>query len=124
MKKRLSFINNEQGFSLPYVLFIIIRSFIVIIANIKIYQNELNMMKHLTDQVKVETLIQMSLAKFKEDISSNDDLTSIEDETFYSFPSGEVNLKVISIEKKYMWLRLYISTDEDTSFTIKSQINL
>lgn len=124
MKKRLSFINNEQGFSLPYVLFIIILSFIVIIANIKIYQNELHMMKHLTNQVKVETLIQMSLAKFKEDISSNDDLTSIEDETFYSFPSGEVNLKVISIEKKYMWLRLYISTDEDTSFTIKSQINL
>lgn len=124
MKKRLSFINNEQGFSLPYVLFIIILSFIVIIANIKIYQNELHMMKHLTDQVKVETLIQMSLAKFKEDISSNDDLTSIEDETFYSFPSGEVNLKVISIEKKYIWLRLYISTDEDTSFTIKSQINL
>lgn len=124
MRRRLSYMNNEHGFSLPYILFIIILSFIFITANINIYQNEVYMMNHLTEQIKVETLIQMSLSNFEDDILNYDDLSIIEDEKSYSFPSGDVNLKILSTEKKYVWLRLYISTDEQTSFTIKSRIIL
>lgn len=123
MKKQLFFLTNENGFSLPYVLFIITISFVVITTNIKLYYNEISMTHHQTEQIKIETLIQMGIAKFRENIKHDNDVKMIESDSTYTFPSGSVEVNIISQDKSNTHIRLYITTDEKTDFTIKTSIN-
>lgn len=89
MKKRSCIISEESGFYLPYVLFIVALVFIIITANIRIYHHEIEITDHHIERVKAETIIQMGLAKFKEDELPTELETLHID---YLFPDGEITL--------------------------------
>ncbi|HEY4602634.1 MAG TPA: hypothetical protein VIG73_15305 [Cerasibacillus sp.] len=115
MKKKSSFITNERGFFLPFVLFFTIVIFMLIMASIKSYQNDVIMTHRLSEHVKIETLYQMGLARFKNDLASQENL--IDERTnhfFYQFPSGQVD---ITSERKddYLYLAYIITTDKGVS---------
>lgn len=90
MKKRLSFINNQSGFFLPYVLFITSLVFIFITSNISIYQNELQITDRQVEQLKIETLFQMGRAKLKENI----EMFEAGNTATYLFQDGSVEILI------------------------------
>src|SRR5699024_11661829 len=86
MKKHFSF-SNQRGFFLPYILFIIALVFIIVSANIKIYQNEIHTMEHLTEQIHIESLLQMGYMKYKDQMK---DVEEFSQKVLFDFTSGEV----------------------------------
>lgn len=90
MKKRLSFINNQSGFFLPYVLFITSLVFILITSNISIYQSELQITARQVEQLKIETLFQMGRAKLKENI----EMFEAGNKATYLFRDGSVEILI------------------------------
>ncbi|HEX6594442.1 MAG TPA: competence type IV pilus minor pilin ComGG [Bacillota bacterium] len=110
MKKRLSFTNNENGFFYPYVLFIVSILFVIIMANISIYTNEIQMTHQLIEQTQVETLVQMGLTAFKEDFTGDQH----EGIVSYQFPPGRVDITFSSNEKQ---IRLKIKVETNTNYT-------
>ena len=120
MKKHFSF-SNQRGFFLPYILFIIALVFIIVSANIKIYQNEIHTMEHLTEQIHIESLLQMGYMKYKDQMK---DVEEFPQKVLFDFPSGEVNVFYISHEKNIVSVRYHIKTDKNNSFSIKGTIKL
>ncbi|HLR75272.1 MAG TPA: competence type IV pilus minor pilin ComGG [Virgibacillus sp.] len=112
MKKQLSFMNNS-GFILPYVLFIITIILIVLSASIHIYKQEINMTHHHIEQLKIETLIQMSIMAFKDDYL-NDSLDS--GSVTYNFPYGTVHTDYSVETTSTILMQLTIRTDEHSSY--------
>lgn len=120
MKKPFS-LTNEHGFLLPYVLLIILLVFIIVTANIKIYNNEIQMMEHMTEQIKVETLLQMACMKYKNSITNEEDYPS---SSFYTFPSGEVKVSYLSHKKNTVIVRYSVTTDKQTTYSVKSTLEI
>lgn len=120
MKKHY-LLTNKKGFFLPYVLFITALVFIIISANIKIYKNELELMDHLTEQIDVETLLQMSSMKYVNDMKKAEDFPNHQS---YHFPSGDVTVSYISHNNRRVTARYDIITEKNTEFTIKKTVNL
>ncbi|HLR80675.1 MAG TPA: competence type IV pilus minor pilin ComGG [Bacillota bacterium] len=108
MKNQSFFTNNDNGFFYPYVMFITAILFIVTTANINIYSNEIHLTKQLIEQTKIETLIQMGLTTFKEDVTT---FKHPEGTVSYEFPSGQVNIAFSTRDERYMQLDLKIETD-------------
>src|SRR5699024_3718879 len=112
MKKQLSF-TNSLGFILSYVLFLIIIIFIVLSASIHIYKKEMLMTAQHIEQQKIESLIQMGITMFKEELLKKD---IDKDYITYTFPDGTVDILVKPLNVQYvLLLRLTVETDNDTS---------
>lgn len=109
MKKQLSFISKENGFFLPYVLFITSLIFILTTSNIAIYQNDLQITKNQIEQIRIETLFQMARSTFKANISDYDEQNNIAN---YSFPDGKVEILIDSIEGEQYHLQFTMLTKE------------
>ncbi|MBP1950355.1 type II secretion system protein [Virgibacillus litoralis] len=122
MKKQLSFTSNN-GFILPYVLFVIAIALITITASINMYQNEIQITNNQTDQMRIETLLQMARTTFKEDILLGKEMNS--NPVYYKFPYGNVQLDYIVLddEKEYH-LFFNITTDSEATFTITNKLLL
>lgn len=123
MKNKLFYITNQHGFFLPYVLFIVSLTFIIISTNIKIYSNEIDMMNHLTEQIKIETLLNMGRTKFTEDMMHNKNVT---DTILYSFPSGDVQISYVPSENEQNKIFVYyqITTNQGFTFSLNDFIQL
>lgn len=121
MRKKLFYITNQNGFFLPYVLFIISLTLLIVSANIKIYHNEIYMMNQLTEQIKVESLIQMGHMKYKHEMMNNE---KFPETILYTFPLGDVKVSYISHKDNLVLVRYHVTTNKDIPFTIKSYINL
>ncbi|WP_010530983.1 competence type IV pilus minor pilin ComGG [Lentibacillus jeotgali] len=115
MRKILSFTTDQQGFVLPYVLFFIALALIILTANVYIYQDEIHITQNQTEQLKIETLIQMARMQFKEDISNEpkDDTTIV-----YDFPYGDVAVKYTKLSEQVYHLYFTIQTDNGTIHSI------
>lgn len=118
MLKHFSF-TNQQGFFFPYVLFVISLTFIIVSANIKIYHNEIYLSEHMIEQIKVDTLIQMSTMKFKKQVDNMEELPR---EVIYVFPPGEVKLFYVSHDDTFIKIRYDIQTDKNKFFSIINNI--
>lgn len=116
MRKKLSFITNEHGYFLPFVLFFTTIILLIIIGSINNYHNELTMSHRLHEQIKIETLYQMGLAQFKKDIAliGESDTILWAREFAYQFPYGHVD---ITFERKgdYLYIAYFIMTDKAVS---------
>ena len=112
MKKQLSFITNQHGFFLPYVLFITSLIFILTMSNITIYRNDLQITANQIDQVKIETLFQMGHTKFKEEL---DKYNKRKDIVNYTFPDGTVDILIDDIHGNQYELYFTIITKEQQS---------
>lgn len=121
MKKPLCHFIDQRGFFLPHVLFIISLTLLIVSANIKIYSNEVYMMNQLTEQIKIETLMQMGYARYKEDLENGEDMANV---MWYTFPSGKVKVTYVSREENKVFVRYQIITEKQTSFLINGYINV
>ena len=66
IQKRLDFMRQSEGFIFPYVLFIISILFLIITGSITSYQHDTSITDNMLEQVKIETLFQMSHTEFKD----------------------------------------------------------
>gem|GEM_PF-1737572 len=119
LKNTLSFTTDQQGFVLPYVLFFIALALIIMTANIGLYQNEIRITENQTEQLKIETLLQMARTQFKEDVvdqpNSNHALT-------YAFPYGDVIVEYTQLSEKKYHLYFTIRTDTGATHNIMDRI--
>lgn len=121
MRKQLLFINNEKGFFLPYVLFIISIIFIAISANIINYQNDIHITDTYLEQLKIETLFQMGHAALKEEIKNSGEMI---EKKSYSFPDGKVKISLISFSEETLHYDFNISTSKHPQYSIIHYMNI
>src|SRR5699024_12696616 len=89
MKKQLSFITNQHGFFLPYVLFIPGLVFIIITASISIYKQDITLTHRLVEQTNIKSLEQMGSVSFKQNF---EEMTYPADTVNYSFADETVKI--------------------------------
>ncbi|HLS23854.1 MAG TPA: competence type IV pilus minor pilin ComGG [Pseudogracilibacillus sp.] len=121
MKGFYSFLRNERAFFLPFVLFIFFIIFSVVTTSITIYQNELKISNHLYEQLKTETLVEMTKLNFiqaleTEELRERGELT-------YTFPQGDVSLQYEKKKAHTYKIYLDIITDQNTEFFIELVVN-
>lgn len=87
MKKRL-LISNNNGMILPLTLLILPVFLIILYTNIELYYYDIQFATNQTEQLKIESLTQASIAKYKNDINLND----AELPKTYNFPQGFVQI--------------------------------
>src|SRR5690625_4438761 len=112
MRKKLYYFTNQRGFFLPYVLFIVSLTFLIVTTTIKLYDNEIYMMLHLIEQITIETLIQMRHMKYREDVNQSDHLPEVIASTF---PSGNVTISIRNHKEKRAFVHYQIRTDSKIS---------
>ncbi|MDC3415512.1 hypothetical protein [Aquibacillus salsiterrae] len=91
MRKHLVYrkhITNQQGILLPYFMFILLVGLMSVTASISVYQNHLEITKLETEQLRLETLIQMAKAQFREEYPVSEQTKS------YYYPYGKVSVSV------------------------------
>src|SRR5699024_4751951 len=96
MRNKFFYFNNQRGFFLPYVLFIVSLTFLLVTTNIKLYVNEIHMMHYLIEQIKIETLIQMSHMKYREDVNQSNHIPEV---ISYTFPSVMLRFHFLTIKR-------------------------
>ncbi|RYG74689.1 hypothetical protein EU245_00435 [Lentibacillus lipolyticus] len=121
MKKILTFTANQEGFVLPYILFFIAISFIIITADVHLYRDEIHIAQNHTEQLKVETLLQMGRTRFKDELTSGMDMPN---PIAYEFPYGEVKISYTEIQETMYNLHLTIRTDKGTIHSLTNQLQL
>lgn len=94
MKSQLFYTNDENGFVLPYVLFVTTLILILVSANIQHYQRDAEMTKAHIQQLKMETLFQMGREKIKTEIGS----LKLPETVTYHFPDGNVRIEVSNMD--------------------------
>ena|SRR5690625_5304571 len=122
MKKQSSFINNEYGFLLPFVLFIATILFLMISASIKMYDQEIELTYQNINQLKIETLFQMGYEKFIHETSTEDFDQQINVQ--YIFPDGNVSLEFQHLGDDQGQLHFQIVTVDDAFATMVKPIKL
>lgn len=117
MKEYFLQTTNERGMFLPFVLFIILILFSVITTMTLIYKNETKISHQLWEQMKAETIVQMSKAKFKAEriYEENEAGTQI-----YHFPVGEVLIIYSKSSDRMYDLILEVTTDGDEQFIMNA----
>src|SRR5690625_1023364 len=120
--KKSSYFINESGFVLPSISFLIFILFIVFLGNLFIYEIEIKMFAHNLELLKIDTLIQMSIESYKNDLLHSDDFIT---STNYQFPYGMAMITAQeNVMDQYIALHLKIKTEQNqqyfAEFTIPS----
>lgn len=110
MKKPLYSINNEKGFILPYVLFMVFLLFILITSSIKTYQNDIYLTDHYLEHLRIETLFQRGKMKFSKEVLSSSN--PFPPTTNYEFNDGYVTIQVREVSDKVYEIVYNITTKE------------
>lgn len=104
MLKILPVTHNEKGFILPLVLFITAIVMVIVLSGIQIYKNNIQLTHHHIQQLKIETLLQSALTRFKQELKNGDiTLPGSSDEllsTSYTFPDGQVEIHRRMVDKE------------------------
>ena len=112
MKKFLFFMNNDQGFFLPVVLFTVTLLFIFITANIQSYKHDIQITERQVEQITIESLFQLGRECVKDELNSD----KIPDKIQYSFPDGTVDI-TISTNDHFYELFFSINTNNNTNYS-------
>ncbi|TMN20962.1 hypothetical protein FFL34_01675 [Lentibacillus cibarius] len=121
MKKILSSTAEQKGFILPYVLFFIAIAFIAITFNVNLYRDEVQITKNQTEQLKIETLLQMGRTRFKDEVASD---TEIPNPVVYHFPVGNVKIRYAEPHEQKYHLYISIQTDTFATLSITNQLRI
>lgn len=121
MKGHLLLGKDESGFFLPFVIYVVIIIFSVITTTLTIYNNDLNISNQSWEQMKAETIVQMSVKQFKLDKPY---VTNSTGTTIYEFPTGNVIVNYKMLEENQYLLMLTIETDRETLFSIHKRVKL
>lgn len=121
MKKSLLFTSDEKGFILPLVLLIAALMFLFVSTNVAIYKNEMTITKNELAQIKIDTLFQMSRAKFKDEIPT---LKQDNGSVHYTFPDGKVKIAYEFLPEDVYQLTFYVDPLDDKLLTITNHMEL
>ncbi|WP_085991910.1 hypothetical protein [Oceanobacillus senegalensis] len=102
MKKILSIITRQQGFILPYVLFVSTIVIIIVTSMISVYRNEIELTNQYLEHIRVETLFQRGRTKLIEEMNTSSLITP--SELTYRFNDGNVKIHVTEDEQQYRLL--------------------
>lgn len=105
--------NNQAGFAMPLVLFAVATILTIIFSHIYIYTNDIHITKNHREQIKMETLFQMSLVRLKEDLHTIENYPAY---LSYEFPYGNVTVRIP--DKNNDELTFHIYTDDHGESTI------
>lgn len=121
MRKNLLYINNQKGFVLPLVLLIAALLFLFVSTNVAIYKNEMIITKNELAQLKIDTLFQMSRAKFKDEIATiKQDKGTVD----YIFPNGRVKIAYEFLPVDIYQLTFSVDPLDDKLLVITNQMKL
>src|SRR5699024_836597 len=112
MKKVLFITRNQQGFILPFSLFIISILLLLFTIQITIFKNDIQITHNHQEQLKIETLIQMGREKFKRDIVSKQQQAT--GTVTYKFPPGNVTIDYQKIDPSSYRLAWDIASSDKT----------
>lgn len=121
MKEHLLAIKREQGYFLPFVLFCTIILLSSILTTIAIYKNDLLISDQLFEQLKSETIVQMSVKQFLSDEVIHNKKTG---QATYQFPNGEAVINYENMGNNHYLLAITINTDRGKTFTIQRKIKI
>ncbi len=100
---------------LPLVLFVTALVFLIISTTVHRYQNNVIMTKNQIEQLKIETLVQMSREKIKQELIQNGE---IENQMDISFPYGEVSVRITSLTPEKYRLFFTITTNNQSKLQL------
>ncbi len=100
----------------PFVLFITVLVLMIITATAYHYQNNIVMTKNQIEQLKIETMVQMSRKKVKQELIQNGELKEQMD---FSFPYGDVSLRINAIPSNKYTLLFTITTDNQSTIQLR-----
>lgn len=112
MKRNLVFIKaniKEKGFIFPYILFLAALCLLVVTSSTSIYKNHIQMTTMQMEQIKLDTLIQISHAQFKEELQNN---TLIQGQKKYNYPYGSVIISYSFLDQGSLLLNYKANTDK------------
>lgn len=92
MKKLLHYINHNGGFVFPYVLLISAAVFLLITSAIQRYVNEMTITENTVEQLRAETLFQMSRNEIIKELKQADG-TKLAGRINYTYPDGAVSVQ-------------------------------
>src|SRR5699024_6088274 len=121
MKKQFVIMTNNKGFILPSLLLIIFVTFISITTSAIIFTNELVMTQNNIDQLKIETLIQMTYTQFNEEFPP---FEQEQEEVHYLFPYGDVKITYTILNDSQVNLYFFVQTDNDDIYTVTKLISI
>ncbi|WP_096270581.1 hypothetical protein [Paucisalibacillus globulus] len=119
MKKQSHSIHHEKGFILPSVLFLTTIVLLYFSSSLLTYKHDVQLTFNLIEQVKSQTLFQMAYMQYKTDYLSQN---IIEEDVDYSFPTGEVKVKVIELGNNIQ-LEFIIQTNNNFNFFVTKSSN-
>lgn len=121
MKNQLYF-TNEKGFILPSMSLLIFILFIIFLANISIYHLELNMHHHLLKRIEIESLIQLGVETYKNDLETSEKILQ---NAQYEFPQGKVNIFAIeALTESMMEIKMTIESEQQEQYSVDLTIPL
>jgi len=115
MKSRLSFMNNEAGFYLPYVMFIITIVIILITANIQSYKSDIYITDRQVEHIIIESLFQLGRERVKSELNAPD----LPEKVYYFFHDGTVEITITPQENFYE-LFFSIDTNNHTNYSFRN----
>ncbi len=83
------------------------------------YQDEIQITHNQTNQLKIETLLQMARTSFKEEVLLGNELGN---PIQYHFPYGDVEIEYIALNEKEYHLLFSIKTDSNATFVISNKL--
>lgn len=121
MKGRSLLWMNEKGYMFPFVLFASLLLFSTVGTTVLIYRNDLAVSDRLIEQMKAETLVQMSIRTFYREKPF---LAKQHGTEVYQFPSGMVEIHYTPTEEGQFRLVLTVETDEGERFSMQKIVRL
>ncbi|RFA32810.1 hypothetical protein CAI16_16855 [Virgibacillus dokdonensis] len=120
MIKKSSIIRNNAGFMFPFVLVITVLVLLIITATAYHYQNNIVMTKNQIEQLKIETMVQMSRERVKQALIQNGELKK---QMYFSFPYGDVSLRINALSSDKYTLFFTITTDNQSTIQLRGFLN-
>ena len=117
MKKRLLSWNNQSGFVLPTILFMLSIITLGLMTTIILYERNIFATQFYLDQLQIETMMQMAHTSFTNTYSV-ESWSTIQD--VFHFPTGHVKVTYNRWDDILYTLHYEIVTDTTESFTIVS----
>lgn len=116
MKKPFNIIHNEKGLVLPSVLFLTTFVLLYFTNQLLTYNHDLKLTQNIIEQVKAQTLFQMSYAQFIESYHPNV-TTTIE----YDYPDGKATIHFAGTEE-YPFIHFSLQTNNDFHYSVTKSL--
>lgn len=108
---------SEAGFFLPFVLFVFVLVSSSVLTTVAIYQNELKVSARLLEQIKAETMVQMSTVDVKERLNKGE--IAKEGRLRYRFPQGKTSVHYKREKEQIYRLYIEVLTEGDEAFQME-----